>query len=138
MCELDRLARLVNGPLARISNFVGAKLAKRSVVRPAKSTHADLDERVARLGFVVAESAGVGEELLYWSGDRVVKLWVVAIKPLPKIAVPVPFQAGNHSRPVKARRAVIACLWIWQVELRANLSVGNFGLWELPECQACH
>src|SRR5579864_177699 len=82
MGKLDLLTGLVHGPLAGIDDFVSAELAKRTFVRPAKGAHSDLDERIARLGFVVAQSAAVGQELFYRSGDRVMKFRIVAIKPL--------------------------------------------------------
>src|SRR5439155_2123 len=90
--EFDPVRAFVHRPLTGIDDVVRAEAAITGLVRLADCAHADPDEALARLRVVVPHSRVVGEELLDGSGNRVVKLRIVALEPLSEVRMPFPLE----------------------------------------------
>ena len=123
-----RSATVLTVHLPVVGDLVRAELLEGALLGFADSADADLDEALARLDVVIAESDAVGEKLFHRAEDGVVELGVVLIEPLAEVVVALGFEAGDLAGPVEARCAIVALLRVGQIELGAPGAAGDFGL----------
>ncbi len=125
MYELDGIGVFADGPLAGVHDVVGSELAIGGFIGLLEDAYADLDERIAGLGFVVAERMEVGLKFFDGPHDGVVEFGVVAREPLAEVFVALPLEAGDYAGPIEASAAIVAVDGVGQIELGADGGSGD-------------